>query len=57
MILLASTYAILTGDGIDQVGKHQVYRCFDVMLPAIVNDFTVHIIDLGFPFIDQVDRK
>ena len=57
MILLASPYAILAGNCIDQVGKYQVYRRFDVMFPAIVNNFTIHKIDLGFAFIDKVDRK
>lgn len=57
MILLAFSYAILAGNSIDQVGKYQVYRRFDIMFPAIVNYFAIHEIDLGFPFIDQVDRK
>ena len=57
MTLFAFSYAILAGNGIDQVGKYQVYWRFDVMLPAIVNYFAIHKIDLGFAFIDKVDRE
>jgi len=57
MILLAFSNTILAGNGIDQVGKYQVYWRFDVMFPAIVNNFAIHKIDLGFAFIDKVDRE
>jgi hypothetical protein len=57
LTLLTPAHAILAGNGVDKICKYQIYRCFDVMLPAIVNDLAIHVIDLGFPFVDQVNSQ